>query len=169
MIVTEITELNKTRSKIEIDYAFAFVLYKGELHIYGLKEGCEISEDAYNEIMKNVLPKRAKLRAMNLLKQRSYSEYALTEKLRQGGYPEQVIDEALDYVKSFHYIDDRQYAFDYIEYNKENKSSTRIRQDLKRKGIPEEIIQSLWEENSGKRTNFILDKKETFFSGNRGF
>lgn len=152
MIVTGITELTKSRSKIEIDYAFAFVLYKGELRIYGLKEGSEISEETYREIMEEILPKRAKLRAMNLLKQRSYTRYALTEKLRQGSYPEQVIREAVDYVESFHYIDDRQYALDYMEYNKEKKSSARIRQDLMQKGISEELIREAWEECAGEET-----------------
>lgn len=149
MIITGITELTKSRSKIEIDYAFAFVLYKGELRVYGLKEGSEISEEAYEEIMKKVLPRRAKLRAMNLLKQRSYTRYALAEKLRSGGYPEQVIEEALDYVESFHYIDDRRYALDYIEYNKERKSRAKIIRELQQKGIEDTLIQEVWEECAG--------------------
>lgn len=150
MLVTGITEITKSRSRIEIDYAFAFVLYKGELRIYGIEEGCEISEKAYAEIMEQVLPKRAKLRAMNLLKQRSYTRYTLAEKLRQGGYPEQIIKEALDYVESFHYIDDRQYALYYMEYNKERKSKRRIFQDLMQKGIPESLLQDVWEESAGE-------------------
>ena len=149
MIITGITELTKSRSKIEIDYEFAFVLYKGELRIYGIKEGRELSEETYQEIIKNVLPKRAKLRAMNLLKQRSYTRYALAEKLRSGGYPEPVLEEALDYVESFHYIDDRQYAQDYIEYNKERKSRAKIMRELHQKGIEDTLIQKAWEECAG--------------------
>jgi len=162
MIVTGITELDKSRSKIEIDYTFAFVLYKGELHIYGIEENCEIPEAVYYEIMHNVLPKRAKLRAMNLLKKRSYTKHALSEKLRQGGYPEQVICDALAYVESFHYIDDRQYALDYIEYNKGKKSSARIRQDLIQKGIEEGIIREIWEECAGEDAG-NLDKEQILF------
>jgi regulatory protein len=150
MIITGITELTKSRSKIEIDYAFAFVLYKGELRVYGLKEGSEIAEEAYEEIMKKVLPRRAKLRAMNLLKQRSYTRYALAEKLRSGGYPEQVTREALDYVESFHYIDDKRYAQDYIEYNKERKSRAKIIRELQQKGIEDTLIQEVWEECAGE-------------------
>lgn len=68
MIVTKITEVSKSRKKIEIDGEFAFVLYKGELSVYGIKENCEIKEEDYQGIMTKILPKRAKLRAMNLLK-----------------------------------------------------------------------------------------------------
>ena len=45
MIVTKITEVSKSRKKIEIDGEFAFVLYKGELSVYGIKENCEIKEE----------------------------------------------------------------------------------------------------------------------------
>ncbi len=162
MIVTGITELSKSRSRIEIDYAFAFVLYKGELRIYKIVHGCELSEETYREITEKILPKRAKLRAMNLLKQRSYTEHTLSEKLRQGGYPESVIQEAVEYVKSFHYIDDRQYALDYIEYNKEKKSRNRIMQELHQKGIEDWLIQEAWEEIAGDETG-ELEKEQILY------
>ncbi|MGN1146672.1 MAG: regulatory protein RecX, partial [Acetatifactor sp.] len=64
MIVTQIVEMSKTRSKIYIDQEFAFVLYKGELRLYHICEGQEIAWEDYRTIMEEVLPKRAKLRAM---------------------------------------------------------------------------------------------------------
>lgn len=150
MTVTKISEISKSRMQVMIDDEFAFVLYKGELRIYHLKEGEEISEDAYKEIMETVLPKRAKLRAMNLLKSRAYTEKQLEDKLNQGGYPEEIVKDAISYVTSFGYINDRQYAVDFIEYNKEVKSRTWIFNALMRKGIRKEIIEQAWEENAGK-------------------
>lgn len=149
MVVTKISEISKSRMQVMIDNEFAFVLYKGELRIYHLKEGEEISEGAYKEIMETVLPRRAKLRAMNLLKSRAYTEKQLADKLKQGGYPEEIVRKAVSYVSSFGYINDRQYAADFIEYNKENKSRTWIFNALMRKGIGKEIIQEVWEENAG--------------------
>ena len=43
MTVTRIEELSKSRSKVYIDEQFAFVLYKGELRLYHLREGEEIA------------------------------------------------------------------------------------------------------------------------------
>lgn len=149
MIVTKISEISKSRMQVMIDDEFAFVLYKGELRIYHLKEGEEISEDVYNEIMETVLPKRARLRAMNLLKSRAYTEKQLSDKLKQGGYPEEIVKEAISYVASFHYINDRQYAADFIEYNKEAKSRAWIFNSLMRRGIKKEVIEEAWEENAG--------------------
>ena len=93
MKITGIEEVSKSRSKIDIDNEFAFVLYKGELRLYQIVLGEEISEKAYREIMKEVLPKRAKLRAMNLLTKRDYTTARLREKLVQGGYPASVVEE----------------------------------------------------------------------------
>ena len=44
MIVTDIVELDKKRSKIFIDGEFSFVLYKGELRDYSIREGHELSD-----------------------------------------------------------------------------------------------------------------------------
>ena len=46
MKITGIEEVSKSRSKIDIDNEFAFVLYKGELRLYQIVLGEEISEKA---------------------------------------------------------------------------------------------------------------------------
>ena len=150
MTVTAIREIAKSRVLVSVDETFAFVLYKGELRSYGLKEGQEITEEAYRDIMENLLPRRAKLRAMNLLKNRSYTEKQLYDKLKSGDYPEEIIEQALDYVRSYHYIDDRQYAEDYIEYHKESRSRSRILRDLVQKGISAELAGEVYEEKAGE-------------------
>lgn len=144
MKVTQIVELSKSRSKVYIENEFAFVLYKGELRLYKIKEDAEITEETYRTIMGELLPKRAKLRAMNLLQSREYTRAQLRDKLRQGFYPEEVITQALDYVSSFHYIDDVRYAVDYITYHEGQKSRKRIEQDLFVKGISPEVIARAW-------------------------
>lgn len=150
MTVTAIRDIAKSRVLVSVDETFAFVLYKGELRSYGLKEGQEITEEAYRDIMENLLPRRAKLRAMNLLKNRSYTEKQLYDKLKAGDYPEEIIEQALAYVRSYHYIDDRQYAEDYIEYHKESRSRSRILRDLVQKGISIELAGEVYEEKAGE-------------------
>lgn len=149
-IVTGITAYSKGRYKIDIDGQFRFVLYRGELHTYHVKEGERISDEFLKEILSEVLPKRARLRSMNLLKGREYTEYQLREKLRQGLYPDAVINDAVEYVKSYHYVDDRRYAKDYIVYYSESRSRGRIEQDLLRKGISKELIRAVYEEDLGE-------------------
>ena len=142
---TAIEELSKARSRVWIDGEFAFVLYKGELRLYRIREGEEISEETLKTIRQEVLPKRAKLRAMNLLKSREYTTKQLHDKLKQGGYPEDIITLALDYVASYHYTDDLRYAVSYMQSHETDKSRRRIEQDLMRKGIGKETLEKAWQ------------------------
>ena len=146
MFVTKIEEFTKNRSKIYIDEEFAFVLYKGELRLFDIKVGNQLSEDSFSKIMTELLPKRAKMRTMNLLQSRDYTRKALMDKLSAGLYPAQVIEQALDYVASYHYIDDVRYAKSFIHYNHERKSRRVIEQDLVKKGVSKADIEKAWKE-----------------------
>jgi len=142
VIITDIVEFSKSKYKIFIDNEFAFVLYKGELRQLNIKIDQEVSLNTYNEIVGSILPKRAKLRAMHLLEKRPYTEKAMRDKLKEGMYSEENIDEAIDYLKGFKYIDDYSFALQYIDTYTESKSIKRIEQDLKQKGIKPDIISS---------------------------
>ena len=91
-----------------------------------IKKGKEIPKEIYEELTGQVLSKRVKLRAMNLLKSRTYTEEELRRKLKQGFYPDSLVDTALEYVKSFHYVDDFAYAKEFIQYRVESLSKKQI-------------------------------------------
>lgn len=169
MTVTGIKEITKSRMKIEIDGEFAFVLYKGELRVYGIKENQEISEEVYQKILTEVLSKRAKLRAMNLLKSRAYTSFQLKEKLEMGGYPGEIIEEAIDYVTSFGYVNDNQYAIDFIEYNKETKSKNRIFTDLYKKGISRDMIEEAWDDVVGEERAELEREQIVYWINKKNF
>lgn len=149
MTVTKIEEFAKAKYRIEIDQDITFVLYRGELRKYDIREGEELDPLVYEEITEKLLPKRATLRVMNLLKSRPYTEYQLRQKLLRGGYSETAIEAAISYVKSYHYVDDYQYARDYIEYHKESKSKQKLTQTLMAKGLSKNLIQECFEEIVG--------------------
>ena len=146
MLVTQISEVTKSRSRVYLDGKVAFVLYKGELRQFQIREGQELSPESYRDIMTQILPKRAKLRSMNLLQSRDYTRKQLEDKLRQGDYPQECIDEAIAYVESYGYIDDRRYAKGFIEYHLQTKSKTRIETDLMKKGIAKDVIREVFDE-----------------------
>lgn len=146
MRVTRIEELSRSRYKVYVDDSFAFVLYKGELRLYGIREDEELAEQAHAQIMGEVLPKRASLRCMNLLKSRAYTESQLRRKLEEGLYPEESIDAAIQYVKSYHYVDDARFARDYIVNQKEKKSRRVIEMDLAAKGVSRELVEEAFSE-----------------------
>lgn len=140
MRITDVVEVSKARYKISLDRTVAFVLYKGDLSVYQIQVGKELGEEQYRAILDRVLDKRAKLRALNLLKARPYTEYCLRKKLKEGFYPEEIIDRAIDYVKQFRYVDDARYCMDYIECHQATESRRRMRQKMQEKGISGELF-----------------------------
>lgn len=138
--------MSRSRYKIYVDGQFAFILYRWEVREFAIEEGKEISDVCYRQIMTEFLPRRAKKRAMNLLESRDYTSGQLREKLRQGDYPDACIDEAIAYVESYGYVDDLRYARDFITYHLEDKSRTRMEQDLMRKGIARDTICAAFDE-----------------------
>ncbi|MBQ0028509.1 MAG: regulatory protein RecX [Lachnospiraceae bacterium] len=140
MVVSEIIELPKGRRKIITDEGEAFYLYKGELAKLNIITGEKIREEDYERIMMEILPKRAKLRGLNLLTRRPYTEHQLRQKYIDGGYPEQVIDTAIQYIKDVHCLDDYNYCVTYISYKSSSKSRRQIVNDLKNKGVSQSII-----------------------------
>ncbi len=136
----------------------SFALYKSELRTFGIRKDSELSPEIYDEIMDKVLLKRAKLRCMNLLKSRDYTEYQLVTKLKQGLYPEEIINAAVAYVISFGYVDDIRFAKSYIEYAGQTKSKRQIENVLLRKGISKENIRQAYAQCSEE--NGIAEEEE---------
>lgn len=159
MIITRIEPLTKTKYKVYADGKFAFVLYKGELSRYHIAQNVELSEDIFIKIKREVILKRIKLRALHLLNQMDRTEEQLRIKLKQGYYTEDMIDEAVAYVKSFGYIDDSAYAERFILSRQNDKSRKEIYAKLCQKGIEKEIIERAMEECYEDREELTVIKK----------
>lgn len=82
----------------------------------------------------------AKKKAMSLLKYMDRTEWQLRDKLAAKGFSEEAVEGAVDYVKSFHYLDDYRYAVHFVELHYEQRSRQRMRQDLYQRYVPEEYI-----------------------------
>lgn len=145
MIVTRIEEICKSKVRVTLDLEFSLVIYKGELKKYHITENEEFPQNQY-ELLLTVLEKRAKLRCMNLLKSRDYTVYQLKTKLKENGYPESLIDTAIEYVASYGYLDDERYTRAYIESVSGTKSRNQIINALVRKGLDRQHIAEAYEE-----------------------
>lgn len=89
--------------------------------------------------------KQAKLKALSLLNYMDRTEEGLRQKLKEKSYSEEVIEQTLDYVKSFGYINDISYAERYILNKQNSKSRQEIYMSLSQKGVCREDIESAME------------------------
>ena len=110
MQIISVTPLDKRRSKVLTDEDFAFALYQGEIRAYKIKEGGELTGEVYWEILEKVLFKRAKERTLYLLKSRDRTELEIRRRLKDGYYPQEAIDYAVDFLKRYRYVDDENYV-----------------------------------------------------------
>ncbi|MBR6390421.1 MAG: regulatory protein RecX [Lachnospiraceae bacterium] len=149
MTVTRIQSVSKNRYRIYIDDRSFCILYRNELTAYDIAEGKIITEEVCEQIKTEVLIRRARLRAMNLLMKHSFTEYKLREKLTEGGYPNDIVDDAIQYVVGYGYVDDRAYARDYIVSHSQDKSIRRLISDLRSKGVSGDIIDEVLNEVDG--------------------
>lgn len=146
MEIIEVTPLKNGRVRIRLEGGLSFLLYKKEAAIYEFQEGAFLPEEDWLEIRSEILVKRAKKRALYLLQKMDRTEKQLRDKLRENEYPEDIIDEAIAYVESFHYIDDDRYAANYVHFHQDKKSKRQLQMDLMQRGISQEQIEQAFEE-----------------------
>ena len=150
--VVSVVPQDKKKVEVCLDNGESFILYKGEAAKLSLFENELFDEAKYQQIMNDILGKRAIKRAMHLLERQERTEKQLRDKLQQSNYPKQCIEQAIAYVKSYHYIDDYRYASVYIRYHQEKESRQKLTQKLLMRGISREIIAQAMEEE------FIADE-----------
>lgn len=153
-IVTRLRNADKGRIEICLNENTTFWLYSGEAEDFSLEEGMELSEEAYQHIIHEVIGKRAIKRAMHILERQERTEFQLRRKLLQSAYPEEAIEDAIAYVKEYHYLDDERYARTFICFQQEKRSRQRIKHDLMQRGIPKDLIEVCMEEE------FVFDERE---------
>ena len=106
--------------------------------------------------------KEARRKALKKLLVRDRSEMELRELLRRQGVGEAETEDAVEYVKSFGYINDRRYAENYVASAGAKKSRSAMRAFLLEKGISESYVEAAFSElpeNEGKVIRELLRKK----------
>lgn len=158
MEVLSLVKLTKGRAKICLQGGTDFVLYKKEYESYGIEEGADLSEADYNQIVSEILIPRCKKRALHLLEKQDRSEKNLRDKLKEGGYPEEIIDIAIDYINDYGYLDDARMAASHIRFYQDSRSKLRLKQDLIGKGISSEVIDRVLEEEYTCDESELIEK-----------
>ncbi len=166
MLIIDIVPIDKKRKKIILEDNSCFCLYSREIKNLELETDEQITEEKWIKI-EEILGKRAKERARYLLNDMDKTEYELSEKLKAGFYPQEIIDNTISYLKSYHYIDDYRLARQYIEQKKDSLSYRQLIQKLMNKGISKEILNEVLEEKEDgelEALDKLLRKKNIDFS-----
>lgn len=161
--VQSIVEKSKGKYMVNFDDGLSLPMYRSEIKTMKLMEASSVSEEAYHYILKDIVGKRAIKRAMHLLEKMDRTEYKLREKLKENGYPDECIDIAIDYVTSYHYLDDYRYAETFIRIYQEKYSKQQLKQKLFQRGVSREIIaetlDSYYEMDEKNQIKKLMEKR----------
>lgn len=150
----EIQKKNEKRCSVFIDDNFAFGMFIDDCAILKLKVGKELTESEYDYITKYIVFEDAKNTANKYLSYRARTTYEVRKKLQDKDFTEEIINDVIDILISYNYLDDVKYTETFIteSINFKNRGHIRIAMELKQKGIPKEIIDNAFLE---------LDTKES--------
>lgn len=161
--VCSLENVGKGRYRIAFENGVSCLVYRSEIRGMGLEADTHISEEQYEHLIKDIVGKRAKKRALYLLERMDRTEQQLREKLISSEYPAECVEDAIAYAKSFHYIDDSRYAETFTRYSKEKLSRGQIKQKLMGKGVPGNVIdvaiENEYDADETEHIRRLLEKK----------
>lgn len=101
----------------------------------------------------------AKKRAFRILERMPRTEKQIREKLQNDQkYSVSVIELVIEYLKEYHYLDDRQYSVDYINSRKNNKGLKVLLYELRNKGVSDTVLEEMKEEFSDIETDAVIKR-----------
>lgn len=146
MVITRVEEVSKSKVRIYIEGEFAFMINRKELYQLKITEGDMLTPAVYDDIMDNIILRKAKLKALSLLKFMDRTEAELCNKLTEAEFTQDIIDKTITYISSFGYLNDERLASAYVRTRKNSKSKLLIKTELMQKGVDSNIIDSVFEE-----------------------
>lgn len=146
MYITKIEKGKGRRYRVYSDKQLVFALYDKELKYYNIEENRELKDDTIDTILKDIILKCAKERALYLLERKMYTVSMMRDKLIYNDYPESVVEQVLSFLKEYRYLDDKAYVCMYIRNYSSKKSRKQLMLDLHIKGIEKQLVNDFFEE-----------------------
>ena len=142
-IITKIEEgkRNKERVNIYIDNEYAFSVSKEILYKENLKVDDNVNIEDLREIVKKDNYIKCKNSALRIVERSYKSERELKDKLLLKGYDKESIEKTMEFLKEYNFLSDNNYTKMYVKDKSKFQGKNKIKFDLYRKGIDEEIIQ----------------------------
>ena len=140
----EVQKNNPDRVSVFIDGEFAFGVHQDLVLTHRLSAGRTLTPDEQRAIIEDDRVAKAKSRALDYLAHKPRTETEVRRKLRQKEYSEPVIESVVKRLHELGYLDDAQYAEQYVERRFASKGygPVRIRQELRKRGIDRHLAET---------------------------
>ena len=132
------TQKNDTsRASVFLDGEFAFGLHQDLVLKHGLHKGVTLSLEDERALQEEDAEMKAKAKAMRYVARRARTITEVRRKLREKDHPEPAIDVAVARLEELGYLDDADYAREYVQSRFQSKGygPVRLRRELKERGV----------------------------------
>ena len=147
MQITEIKKIGRgDRYSIFIDSVFDGTLEAEILVKHKLKTGDEIDEEQWRQIKLENGKLSAFSRAVGYIEKSLKTQKQLQTYLKEKGFLQESIDDAVQKLREYGYIDDKVYAENYIKTYKDKKGKIKLKFDLLSKGVAADVIEEALQE-----------------------
>jgi len=142
-IITKIEEQkrNKDRVNIYIDDEYAFSLSREVL----IKEGIKLKEKVDIEKIKKAAKEdnymKCKSAALRIIERTHKTEKEIRERLLKREYDIETINRTISFLKEYNLLNDENYAKMYIKDKSKSQGKKKIKYDLLRKGLDDNLIE----------------------------
>lgn len=143
----EVQKKNTKRCSVFINEEFAFGIDIDAIGIYNIQKGNQYTEDEYEELLKALQYEKSKFAALRYVGYSPRTIKETTQKLHTFEYDEIIITKTIDFLKSYGYLNDMEYAKNFIRNRIQQKNHGRhkITYDLMHRGIDKNISQPILE------------------------
>lgn len=156
MQITSITpqKHDAARCNIDLDGRFFCGMKLETVVLHRLKVGSVVTEEELSAMQLESEKSAALDKAFSFLSHSMKSEREVREHLKSKGFLSDVIDDAVEKLRGYGYLDDGAYARAYVEHGGKKKGKRLLAAELKQKGIDpalaEEALSSFKEEDPAR-------------------
>ncbi|MBR1676433.1 MAG: RecX family transcriptional regulator [Clostridia bacterium] len=130
---------NPTRCSVYLDNSFYCGLELETVMRARLKKGMGIEEEELDEIQLESERVRATDKALNFISKSAKTERQVRDYLCQKGYTQKTVDEVISKMGGYGFIDDENYADEYVKSLSGKKGKRLIFMELKKRGVSDDL------------------------------
>ncbi len=152
---------NKDRYNVYLDGEYAASLGAEALVTFGIREGATVDVETLKEAVSRDNAQYAFDSAVKLLAHKMRTRTELTDRLKERGIDEAAVEDAMDKLASYGYVDDKAFAGEYVRSAMQTGRWGRkaLEYRLKEKGIEQSVIDDALSEYSEEDERRIARKQ----------
>lgn len=156
----EVCKKNKERVNVFVDDEFAFSCSSEVIYYQGLKNGDKVDMEKMSIITDEDNYMKCKSKALKHIERSYKTEKQIYDYLLGKEFDEKTISRVMSFMYQYSFIDDEKYAQMYFKDRIKKEGMNKIKFDLKKKGIQDNIIESIICESNNKESEGLITNGE---------